>query len=319
MMITIIIPVYNTPKYLDQCLKSVLEQTYTDWECIVVDDGSTDNCGEICNEWAEKDSRFIIIHQKNQGVSAARNHGIEKSKGEYICFIDSDDWVGPDYLNHLQSGIKDGEIDMVVTGAILESSKPKIHAPHQNCIIKVKSEHTKTFIEHVELFYGPWAKLYKSAIIKSNHITFPEGLSFGEDTTFVFSYLQYVNDINLAPFADYHYRISESTTLSYRFGEAKTLIRYDLWKMRESFYKEKDMWNIYSQKNMYRELWAIVYDGIFSTPNPSFLFFKKLLNIPEISYLKDWDSLFSTSSLIKLGIKHRAYRLFYLARKIFIR
>lgn len=318
-MISIIIPVFNTSAYLDQCLKSVLEQTYTDWECIVVDDGSTDNSGEICDKWAEKDSRFIIVHQKNNGVSAARNRGIEKSRGEYICFIDSDDWVEPDYLNHLQSGIKDSEIDMVVTGSIYETSKPEIHAPQQKSIIRVESEYTKTFIEHVGLFYGPCAILYRSTLIKSNHITFPERLSFGEDTTFVFSYLQNVRDIVLAPFADYHYRISESTTLSYRFGEAKTLIRYDLWKMRESFYKEKDMWNVYSQKNMFRELWAIVYDGIFSTPNPSFSFFKKLLNIPEITYLKDWDSLFSTSSLIKLGIKHRAYRLFYLARKIFIR
>ena len=269
-MITIIIPVYNTSNYLDECLQSVLEQTYTDWECILVDDGSTDNSGEICDKWAEKDRRFIIIHQKNQGVSAARNHGIEKSKGKFICFIDSDDWVEPDYLNHLQSGIKDSEIDMVVTGSIYETSKPEIHAPQQKNIIRIESKYTKTFIEHVGLFYGPCAILYKSTLIKSNNITFPEKLSFGEDTTFVFSYLQNVRDVVLAPFADYHYRITESATLSNRFGETKTLIRYDLWKMRESFYVEKDMWNIYSQKNMFRELWAIVYDGIFSTPNPSY-------------------------------------------------
>ncbi len=318
-MISIIIPVYNTSKYLDQCLQSVLDQTYTDWECILVDDGSTDNSGEICDNWGKKDNRFIIIHQKNQGVSAARNQGIKKSKGEYLCFIDSDDWVTPYYLTHLLSGMKENEIDMVVTGTIHEASRPEIHAPQENCKIKIESKYTKVFIENVGLFYGPCAILFKTSLIKSNHKTFPKDLSFGEDTTFVFSYLHHVRDIALAPFADYHYRISETATLSYRFGEIKTLIRYDLWKMRESFYKEKDMWNIYSQKNMFRDLWAIVYDGIFSTQKPSFSFLKRLMSIPEISDLKDWESLFSTSDFIKLGIEHRTYRLFYILRKLFIR
>ena len=123
-MISIIIPVYNTAQYLDQCLESVLVQSYTDWECIVVDDGSTDNSGEICDKWGKRDSRFVILHQKNQGVSAARNKGLERCKGEYICFIDSDDWVEPTYLSHLYDGMKNNEgVDMVVSGFIFEGDK----------------------------------------------------------------------------------------------------------------------------------------------------------------------------------------------------
>ena len=148
---------------------------------------------------------------------------------------------------------------------------------------------------------------------------FPRGLSFGEDTTFVFSYLRSVRDIIIAPFADYHYRVQESGTLSYRFGGARTFQRYELWKMRKSFYKDRGMWNDVSQKNMYRELWAIVYDGIFSTPNPSLRFLKQLLNIPEISYLKDWESLFPASKAIKLGIEYRVYRAFYMLRHWFLK
>ena len=318
-MISIIVPVYNVRPYLEQCVRSIIAQTYHDWECILVDDGSTDGSGELCDELAVGDERLKVIHQKNQGVSAARNCGIDDSKGEYICFIDSDDWVGVDYLTHLLAGMNEKGTDMVVTGAIHESSKPTIHAPKESYRLRMEPEYTKTFIDNVGLFYGPCSILYKSSIIKSNRIVFPKGLSFGEDTTFVFSYLRHVRDVVLAPFADYHYRIQTSGSLSYRFGEERTFQRYDLWKMRQAFYMDKGMWNKISQENMYRELWAIAYDGIFSTPSPSFFFIKQLLNIPEISYLKNWESLFNTSKTIKFGIEHRTYRLFYILRRYIIK
>ncbi len=319
-MISIIIPVYNTAKYLDQCLESVLEQSYTDWECIVVDDGSTDNSGAICDNWGERDNRFVIIHQKNQGVSAARNHGLERSKGEYICFIDSDDWVEPMYLSHLYYGMKNNEeVDMVVSGFISEGDKSEFIKPQKKQIIKLRPEGTKDLMVNINLLYGPCFILYCSSIIYDNHLQFPIDVDFGEDTIFNYNYLRHVQGITFITEADYHYRMLQTNSLSYRFGESRTFARYDLWKMREAFYKEKELWNQFSQANMYRELWAIVYDGIFSTPNPSLRFLKKLLSIPEISYLKDWESLFSTSKAIKLGIESRAYRSFYLLRHWLLR
>lgn len=318
-MISIIVPVYNVRPYLEQCVRSIIVQNHTDWECILVDDGSTDGSGELCDVLAKGDKRLRVIHQKNQGVSAARNCGIDESKGEYICFIDSDDWVGVDYLTHLLAGMNEEKTDMVVTGTIHEDSKSTVHAPKENYRLRMEPEYTKTFIDNVGLFYGPCSILYKSSIIKSNRIVFPKGLSFGEDTTFVFSYLRHVRDVVLAPFADYHYRIQTSGSLSYRFGEERTFQRYGLWKMRQAFYTDKGMWNNISQENMYRELWAIAYDGIFSTPSPSFIFIKQLLNIPEISYLKNWESLFNTSKTIKFGIEHRTYRLFYILRRYIIK
>ena len=318
-MISIIVPVYNVRPYLEQCVRSIIAQNYQDWECILVDDGSNDGSGELCDQLAIEDERLRVIHQKNQGVSAARNCGIDDSKGEYICFIDSDDWVGVNYLTHLLSGMNEGKTDTVVTGTIHEDSKSTVHAPKESYRLKMEQQFTKAFIDNVGLFYGPCSILYKSSIIKSNRIVFPKGLSFGEDTTFVFSYLRHVRDVVLAPFADYHYRIHNSGTLSYRFGKERTFQRYDLWKMRQSFYTDKGMWNKISQENMYRELWAIADDGIFSTPSPSFIFIKQLLNIPEISYLKNWESLFNTSKTIKFGIEHRTYRLFYILRRYIIK
>lgn len=310
-MVSIIVPVYNVRPYLEQCVRSIIAQAYQDWECILVDDGSTDGSGELCDELAVGDERLKVIHQKNQGVSAARNCGIDDSKGEYICFIDSDDWVGVDYLTHLLAGMNEKGTDMVVTGAIHESSKTEIHAPKENYRLRIEPEYTKVFIDNVGLFYGPCSILYKSSIIKSSRIIFPKGQSFGEDTTFVFSYLRYVREVVLAPFADYHYRIQTSGTLSYRFGEERTFQRYDLWKMRQAFYMDKGMWNKISQENMYRELWAIVYDGIFSTRHASLKYLKKLLYIKEIPELRSLeDSLFNTN-WIKILVFRRAYFAFY--------
>jgi len=315
-MISIIIPVYNVEKYLDECLQSVVSQTCTDWECIIVDDGSTDRSPEICDEWAERDKRFVVIHKENGGVSSARNIGIEHSIGEYICFIDSDDWVAPDYLWHLRQGIKDDNVDMVVTGTIHEKNKPEIHSSDREIRLNISPEYIQSFIDHVGLFYGPCSILYKASIIKSHRIKFPLELSFGEDTTFVFSYLRKVNDVIIRPFADYHYRILDGPSLSNRFGEEKTFQRYDLWKMRQQFYLDYGMWNQVSQANMYRELWAIAYDGIFSVPNPSRSYLKELLHIPEIGDLKNWETLFEVPKYIKKGIEHRAYVFFYLLCKL---
>ncbi|MBQ7815737.1 MAG: glycosyltransferase, partial [Oscillospiraceae bacterium] len=100
-MISVIVPVYNTEKFLDKCIESISKQTFDDFEIILVDDGSTDKSGQICDTWAHKDNRVKVIHKQNAGVSAARNNGIAAAKGEYIAFVDSDDTVSPDYLRLL--------------------------------------------------------------------------------------------------------------------------------------------------------------------------------------------------------------------------
>lgn len=100
-MISVIVPVYNMEKYLDRCVESIVNQTYTNLEIFLVDDGSTDRSGEICDQWENKDSRIVSIHKKNGGLSDARNYGIISSHGEYISFIDSDDYIAPDFMEHL--------------------------------------------------------------------------------------------------------------------------------------------------------------------------------------------------------------------------
>ena len=98
--ISVIVPVYKVEEYLPQCIDSILAQTFTNFELLLVDDGSPDRCGEICEEYAGKDTRIRVFHQQNSGVSAARNIGLQHAKGTYIVFVDSDDWVSTDYLLH---------------------------------------------------------------------------------------------------------------------------------------------------------------------------------------------------------------------------
>ena len=111
-LVSIIIPVYNVEKYLAECIESVLKQTYQNIEILLIDDGSPDNSGKICDEYEEKDSRVRVIHKENGGVSSARNVGLEQANGEYITFIDSDDFVSESYIEELYIALENGNSDL---------------------------------------------------------------------------------------------------------------------------------------------------------------------------------------------------------------
>ena len=112
--ISVIVPVYNTKRYLPKCLDSIASQTFTDFEVLMIDDGSTDGSGEICEQYSRNDSRFITIHQSNQGVSVSRNNGLQRARGKYISFVDSDDYIHPQMLELLYKAIRQGDYDLAV-------------------------------------------------------------------------------------------------------------------------------------------------------------------------------------------------------------
>ena len=122
--VSIIVPIYKVEKYLDRCVQSILGQTFTDFELILVDDGSPDRCGEICDEYAARDSRIRVIHQENAKVSAARNAGINVAKGKWLAFIDPDDWIHKDYLKILMNGVLD-DTDIVLCDCVIASTDMK--------------------------------------------------------------------------------------------------------------------------------------------------------------------------------------------------
>lgn len=196
--VSIIIPVYNTEKYLSQCLDSVLSQSFADWECILVDDGSSDRSGKICDEYVTKDSRFRVIHKENGGVSSARNLGISEAKSEYICFLDSDDRMKKNHLEISVKKIKDA--DLLIFGyerfngrtdkRILETNEIDGFAYCHDYLYSLK-ENAMTS----EFFCFPWNKLYRRSLIVENKISFPEDISMREDEIFSYRYLPYVKKI----------------------------------------------------------------------------------------------------------------------------
>jgi glycosyltransferase involved in cell wall biosynthesis len=184
-MVSIIIPIYKAEKFIRRCIDSVLTQTYKDWELILVDDGSPDNSGRICDEYSQKDSRIRVFHKHNGGVSSARNIGLDEARGDRITFIDADDYVFKNYLEVLISS----EADLVTCGfkgINKMGSTPK----------KGYYEGT-SFRTNIPIFYNtkqtatPWAKLFKRSIIESNNLRFDQALKLTEDTVFVFHYLAY--------------------------------------------------------------------------------------------------------------------------------
>lgn len=131
-----IVPIYNVEKYLPQCIESILNQTHSNFELILVDDGSPDNCGKICDEYEKKDNRIAVIHKKNGGVSAARNAGLDAATGEYICFSDSDDWLEKDYIEYLLNLSIENDAEYVLTDSMFTSEDSDVN---ENCNIEILS------------------------------------------------------------------------------------------------------------------------------------------------------------------------------------
>lgn len=131
--VTIVVPVYNTEKYLDECIKSIVNQTYENIEVILIDDGSKDNSPKICDKWAQKDSRIQVIHKMNEGAGIARNTGISNASGEYICFFDSDDYIEPYTIEKSLNALLENNADIVLFGFcdITANGKTKrVHIPN---------------------------------------------------------------------------------------------------------------------------------------------------------------------------------------------
>lgn len=182
--ISVIVPVYKVEEYLHRCIDSILSQSFTDFELILVDDGSPDNCGKICDEYAQKDSRIRVFHKSNGGVSSARNLGLDNAQGEWIAFIDSDDYVDVDYLAELDSYTQKHETDYVVTlNTIKEYTK-------ENSLIIYPDDYGQLFSCYNFHNNGhPWGKLYKTEIIKNSHLRFNICVHLGEDAMFALQYL----------------------------------------------------------------------------------------------------------------------------------
>lgn len=214
-MISVIVPIYNTEKYLDRCIQSILSQTYTDFELLLIDDGSTDNSGTICDQYAAKDSRIRVFHKANGGVSSARNLGLDNACGEWITFVDADDWLDLGLYHTVFNSNYNADIIFISNIEHLEDGTVVKYQAN------VTYSNTRSDIENTILylkknladypFYGfTWNKIFKSSIINKNKIRFLENFALYEDELFTNEYCKYIYSIIVLSDTLYHYRRSSS-------------------------------------------------------------------------------------------------------------
>ncbi len=200
--ISIIVPVYNTEKYLHRCIDSILSQSFADFELLLVNDGSNDKSGIICDEYAAKDNRIRVFHKENGGVSSARNLGIDKAKGEYIIFVDADDYIKPDYIKHF---ISIGDYDMMVSGFQRFGAFNDIVVPKEFKIVNIAEQlyeewgHTAVGF----LYWYPWCKMFKTDIVRKYNINFNEQMFYSEDFCFIMNYMSVIDRFALCPHYEY--------------------------------------------------------------------------------------------------------------------
>ena len=194
-LVSVIIPIYNTEKFLPLCINSVLNQTLTDIEVLLVNDGSTDGSGKICDEYACKDQRIQVIHTLNQGVSHARNQGLETAKGEYIAFMDSDDWIETDMIATLYQLIRTNEAGLATCGYIIENEDGRpiyhINEVKSGKLTQWEAIHSLFNDRHYKYKGNLWDKLYHKEIIDKHHLKFNEHIYYNEDRLFIFQYLSH--------------------------------------------------------------------------------------------------------------------------------
>lgn len=224
--ISIIVPIYNIDKYLDKCINSIIMQTYTNLQIILVDDGSTDDSGSICDQFILRDHRIEVYHTRNRGLVGARKFGLEKAKGEYIGFVDGDDYIESDMFFVLMENIVKCNADFVHSGYIKENNQDRsINCNYDEMILETNNVQKKEdfLCKYVlnEMSVSPsiWSKLFKADFIKKCYRLLPDTQQYGEDMICLCRCILESQCISLSKNAMYHYRVREHSLSHIRDGE----------------------------------------------------------------------------------------------------
>lgn len=308
--VSVIIPVYNSEKKgLADCLESLTKQSYKDFEAILIDDGSTDNSLQICREFKKKDNRIKVISKENSGVSESRNIGLGCASGEYITFIDSDDFIEQDYLKELISNATD--TDLVICGIKQHfPQKEKIYGV-QTGLFKITDPAAFHKLIKSRLVFGPCNKLFRARIIKEYNILYPTDIDYGEDRIFCFNYLRHIRNFKNIDTVYYDYMMHGENTLSGKYRENLFFIEYDQWRRLYELYDHLSCLTTESVRDLYIELFWLVNDAIAALDKHGILNSKRIhsiVSIPEISLIKNVEKDVKTNRLIKKLILNRSVR-----------
>lgn len=207
--VSVIVPLYNAENFAKRCIESVLLQSFSNYELILIDDGSKDNTGAICDQYAAKDNRIRVIHKKNGGVSSARNEGLNIAQGEWVTFLDADDWIEPNFLSIVEES-SDNSVDWIFgqwrtvwnKGRMNEINDQEKETEFKNWddIKNIWNE-----IANVDICRCPWGKFFRRSIIEDNNLRFDQNLTYGEDTVFNYQFLTKIKGLKLSNTDNAHY------------------------------------------------------------------------------------------------------------------
>lgn len=304
-LISIIIPAYNVEQYLTACLSSIEQQTYQNFEVILIDDGSKDSTGDICDAIAAKDNRFKVIHQKNQGVSAARNVGIGVANGEYICFVDSDDKLQKDFLKGF--GLN---YDISIQGYLLQEGEKKSPISYREFLSF--DNIAKVYCLN-DIHSAPFSKLCKTEIINRNNIRFPEEISFSEDTIFFLQYIKYCKSIHISKSCNYVYYKREGSLTAKQY-DVKILMQKEeiLFSLYDDLFADKTF-----KKRFFHEFSLFVFLKYYLNDSSNLEYFMtSFLGVIMRRYLKNYEKvllsldlfLFCQYALWRRRIKRKVLR-----------
>ncbi len=241
-MVSMIVPVYNSEKTLSRCIDSILNQTYRDFELILLNDGSTDTSGEICDAYAKKDSRVRVVHKENTGVSDTRNRGIDLARGEYLQFLDSDDWITPDATALFVRTATEQQCDMVISQFYRVIGE---HVSQKGAIDEDGLMDRSTYANHMmqkpaDFYYGVlWNKFYKRSIITEHRLRMDQSISWCEDFMFNLEYVRHTQTIYAMKVPVYYYVKTKGSLVSQGMSMKKMIrMKRTVFACYNDFYKD---------------------------------------------------------------------------------
>ncbi|MBS6396171.1 MAG: glycosyltransferase family 2 protein [Clostridiales bacterium] len=259
MLVTIIVPVYNTQKDLPRCLDSLISQSYEKLDIILIDDGSTDNSGSICDEYAHNDQRIRVIHKRNGGVSAARNSGLDLARGEYLIFVDSDDCIHRHMISIYVQALAENVVlacDYTKQEDELELSYDKIWST------RIQYYHREEFLQFMKDEYvnAPWNKFYDTKILREHQIRFDETKKLGEDFLFNLEYFQFAPaKYKVIHCPLYYYQEGREDSLANAFAPQLFDLQVELFERLRMFMEKCRIWTMDDQRSYYELYWNRLY------------------------------------------------------------
>ena len=247
-LVSVVVPVYRVEPYIQVCLDSIIGQTYRNLEIILIDDGSPDRCGAICDEYAMRDSRIKVIHKGNGGVSAARNLGLKYATGDWVTFVDADDWIDPEHIRQLVEPTQNTQVDCVICGYIQEYPN-NVFIRHIDLGMPLTGEQAIFYMLQPDLYQGfLWNKLFRKNVIDHAELQLDETLSYLEDLAFCAGFFNQSQQICCIQSDSYHYRQRHDSavysSLDRPKGIARRLTALDALKMTASFCTERREQNL---------------------------------------------------------------------------